>query len=35
MKEKIIEIIIQGITQQYGYLLEDIKSVDGSDCFGP
>lgn len=31
MKEKVIETIIQGITQQYGYLLEDIRSVDGSD----
>ena len=31
MKEKVIETIIHGITQQYGYLLEDIRSLDGSD----
>ncbi|MGH4123114.1 MAG: rhomboid family intramembrane serine protease [Clostridium sp.] len=29
MKEKNIKIVIKGITQQYGYLLEDIRSVDG------
>lgn len=29
MKEKNIKIVIKGITEQYGYLLEDIRSVDG------
>ncbi len=29
MKEKNIKIVIKGMTQQYGYLLEDIKSLDG------
>jgi rhomboid protease GluP len=29
MKEKNIKIIIKGFTEQYGYLLEDIKSKDG------
>ncbi|MBZ9688884.1 rhomboid family intramembrane serine protease [Clostridium estertheticum] len=30
MKEKNIKIVIKGLTQQYGYLLEDIRSVDGN-----
>lgn len=30
MKEKNIKIIISGLTEQYGYLLEDIKSIDRS-----
>ncbi|MBU3143434.1 rhomboid family intramembrane serine protease [Clostridium sp. CF012] len=30
MKEKNIKIVIRGITQQYGYLLEDIRSADGN-----
>jgi rhomboid protease GluP len=30
MEEKSIKIIINGLTQQYGYLLEDIKSNDSS-----
>ncbi|MCJ7691444.1 MAG: rhomboid family intramembrane serine protease, partial [Clostridiaceae bacterium] len=28
MKEKNIKLIISGLTEQYGYILEDIKSVD-------
>ena len=30
MKEKDIKIIIQGITDQYGYLLEDVRSKEGN-----
>jgi rhomboid protease GluP len=34
MKEKDINIIISGLTEQYGYILEDIKSVDrGSELW--
>jgi rhomboid protease GluP len=34
MKEKNINIIISGLTEQYGYILEDIKSVDrGSELW--
>jgi len=31
MNEKNIKTIIKGITQQYGYVLEDIRSVDSSE----
>jgi len=30
MKENNIKIVINGLTKQYGYLLEDIRSVDSN-----